>query len=185
MIGGHLGDRVSGLIDGQYDGPVADKLWAHVHGCCACREQVEYEGWIKSRVAGLSGSQRQAPSYLASMLVEPSSSAAPAFAAVAAAPRRPSMAAAVVGAGSVGAAVLGVIALAGPVAPVDRPLDRRGPASSIFRSPETNPVYGPTVTPSEGATAFGGAVPVAGRSVSTPASPRSAQPSADPSLPRR
>lgn len=185
MIGGHLGNRVSGLIDGQYDGEVADKLWAHVHGCSTCREQVEYEGWIKSRVAGLSGCQRQAPSYLTSLLTEPSASEAPAFAPAAAPSRRPSMTAAVVGAGSVGAAVLGVIALAGPMAPADRPLDRRGPASSIFRSPETNPVYGPTAVPSQQPSAIGGAVPVAGRTVSTPTSPRSARPSADPSLPRR
>lgn len=185
MIGGHLGDRVSGLIDGQYEGDVADKLWAHVHGCGTCRDQVEYEGWIKSQVAGLSGNGRQAPSYLASLLTEPSATSAPVFAVAAAPARRSSMAAAVVGAGSVGAAVLGVIALAGPVAPAERPMDRRGPASSVFRTPESTTVNGPSATPTEVPEPFRGAKPVARRTVSTPTDPRSAAPSADSSLPRR
>ncbi|MFS3129037.1 hypothetical protein ACLM5J_11595 [Nocardioides sp. Bht2] len=185
MIGGHLGDRVSGLIDGRYDGEAADKLWAHVHGCGVCRDQVEYEGWIKSQIAGLSGSQRQAPSYLASLLTEPSAATEPAFAVATAPARRSSMTAAMVGAGSVGAAVLGVIALAGPIAPADRPMDRRGPASSVFRSPESTGVNGPNATPSEVPGPFGGAKPVARRTVSTPTEPRSAAPTADASLPRR
>lgn len=56
MIGGwgaHLGDRASALLDGQLSPEDSERAWAHVHGCHACRDQVEREGWLKRRLAGL------------------------------------------------------------------------------------------------------------------------------------
>lgn len=57
MIGGwgngHLGDRTSALLDGQLSPEETERAWAHVHGCHLCRDAVEREGWLKSRLAGL------------------------------------------------------------------------------------------------------------------------------------
>lgn len=52
--GGHLGDRTSALLDGQLSPEETERAWAHVHGCHACRDRVEREGWLKRRLAGLS-----------------------------------------------------------------------------------------------------------------------------------
>ncbi len=135
MIGpvvGHVGTKVSALVDGQLPPDVADRLWAHVHCCPLCRDQVEREGWVKTRVAELSTRRRPTPDYLTSLL-----SLDPADLAVAdehpqrehAATRRRTAVAAVVGAGSVGAAVLGVLAVAGPAA--TPPMDRRAPVADF------------------------------------------------------
>lgn len=134
MIGpvvGHVGTKVSALVDGQLPPDVADRLWTHVHCCPLCRDQVEREGWVKTRVAELSMHRRPAPDYLTSLLsLEPADLAAadkspqPQHAAT----RRRTTVAAVVGAGSVGAAVLGVLAVAGPAA---TPVDRRAPVADF------------------------------------------------------
>jgi len=52
--GGHLGDRTSALLDGQLSEEETERAWAHVHSCHVCRDSVEREGWLKSRLAGLS-----------------------------------------------------------------------------------------------------------------------------------
>ncbi|WP_228943575.1 zf-HC2 domain-containing protein [Nocardioides sp. Leaf374] len=52
---GHLGPRVSALLDGQLSGEEEERAWAHVHSCHSCRDLVEREGWIKTRLSGLSG----------------------------------------------------------------------------------------------------------------------------------
>ena len=51
---GHLGDRVSALLDGQLPPTEEERAWAHVHSCHLCRDLVEREGWVKTRLAGLS-----------------------------------------------------------------------------------------------------------------------------------
>ena len=51
---GHLGSRVSALLDGQLPPDETERAWAHVHTCHFCRDQVEREGWVKTRLAGLS-----------------------------------------------------------------------------------------------------------------------------------
>lgn len=129
---GHVGAKVSALIDGQLPPAEAERLWNHVHGCPLCRDHVEREGWVKTRLAGL-GVERQpaAPNYLHSVLCrthdfdvdDPSHEVAPLPA------RRRGVAVAVVGAGSVGAAMLGVLALAVPAQ--TPPADRRGPTTSF------------------------------------------------------
>ena len=50
---GHVGARVSALIDGQLSPAEAERLWAHVHQCGLCRARVEREGWVKTQLAGL------------------------------------------------------------------------------------------------------------------------------------
>ena len=52
---GHLGTRVSALLDGQLTPAEAERAWEHVHACHACRDLVEREGWVKTQLAALSG----------------------------------------------------------------------------------------------------------------------------------
>ena len=54
MIGpviGHLGPRVSALLDGQLSPADEERAWEHVHSCHLCRDAVEREGWVKTRLA--------------------------------------------------------------------------------------------------------------------------------------
>jgi hypothetical protein len=53
--GGHLGVAVSALLDGQLDRSSAERAWAHVHTCDSCRRQVQREGWVKTRLATMTG----------------------------------------------------------------------------------------------------------------------------------
>lgn len=136
----HLGARVSALLDGQLSPEEADRAWAHVHGCHACRDLVEREGWIKTRLSGLSQtSATGAPADLKGMLkgrladlgaddgdastFEPAfdGSAGDFYLALAAGERsrRTSLALAAIGGGAVGAAVMGVLTLG--AAPADAP----------------------------------------------------------------
>ena len=127
--GGHLGPRVSALLDGQLSAEESERAWAHVHGCHACRDQVEREGWVKTRLAGLafesaSASDRLKGSLLGAMPAAPGE----AFLTADRDHRRRQIGLVAIGGGAVGAAVMGVLALG--FAPGDGPtIDRRGPAS--------------------------------------------------------
>ena len=133
MIGGHLGNRVSDLLDGQLERDEEDRAWQHVHACHYCRDLVEREGWIKTRLAGLSFDTACAPSSLKGSLLSSLSSGLPPGDIYLASepdprPRRVSLVA--LGGGAAGAAVMGVLALG--AAPADAPtVDRRPPTTSI------------------------------------------------------
>jgi hypothetical protein len=49
----HLGRRVSDLLDGQLSAAETEAAWAHVHTCHLCRDEVEREGWVKTRLSTL------------------------------------------------------------------------------------------------------------------------------------
>ena len=69
-LGGHLGDRVSALLDGQLAAEDEERAWDHVHLCHLCRDLVEREGWVKTRLAGLTwGSPAEVPSHLRGSLM--------------------------------------------------------------------------------------------------------------------
>ena len=135
---GHVGARVSALIDGQLSPAESERLWAHVHHCSLCRAQVEREGWVKTQLAGLALScpQPPAPHELKGALSGVAHWDAPAPAvSMPSAERRRMMTFAAIGAGSIGAAMVGVIALS---VPAETPgVDRRGPASNITQSSES------------------------------------------------
>lgn len=60
----HLGTRVSALLDGHLPAAEAERCWDHVHACHACRDLVEQEGWVKTRLAQLSlGDPAHGPSH--------------------------------------------------------------------------------------------------------------------------
>ena len=134
---GHLGSRVSALLDGQLSPEESERAWAHVHACHQCRDLVEHEGWVKTRLAGLSFDDASAPDHLKGSLRggphwvprgdgchHPTHGRS----------RRTGLVA--LGGGAVGAAVMGVLALG--VAPGDAPAnDRRAPVTNLVRPSET------------------------------------------------
>jgi anti-sigma factor RsiW len=135
---GHLGDRVSALLDGQLSPTEEERAWAHVHACHECRDVVEREGWVKTRLAGLSFETSAAPSSLkGSLLSSLSAGPHPGDAYLLAEPPHPRprrVALVALGGGAAGAAVMGVLALG--AAPADAPtLDRRAPTTTVSTPP--------------------------------------------------
>lgn len=133
-VSGHLGTRVSALLDGQLPVEDEERAWEHVHACHQCRDLVEREGWVKTRLAGLSfGASADVPGHLRGSLLDASLALTPGEAYLVAGDpetraRRTGLVA--IGSGAVGAAVVGVLALG--AAPADLPnLDRRAPTTSV------------------------------------------------------
>lgn len=149
MISGHLGTKVSALLDGQLSAADEERAWEHVHSCHHCRDLVEREGWVKTRLAGLSLAGTPASERLKHVLVGAQAGMTPgdALLAMHAKPRRGSLV--VIGGGAAGAAVVGVLALG--AAPANAPaIDRRGPVTNLpgpsLVTPSPTPTVGPTVT---------------------------------------
>lgn len=132
----HLGNRVSALLDGRLSPDVEERLWAHVHTCHPCRDLVEREGWVKTRLAAWSlGGSRETgpvPEALKSSLLDPAvTSTAPWLEECPARGRGLLLAGGGV-AGAVGVTMVGVLALG--AAPADAPsVDRRGPVTELTR----------------------------------------------------
>jgi len=136
---GHLGSRVSALLDGQMDPEESERAWAHVHACHACRDLVEREGWVKTRLAGMSWGETSTPDHLkGSLLGSPSASMSMSRQLALAGPQFPTyggrlrrnIGLVAMGGGAVGAAFVGVLALG--AAPADTPtIDRPTPPSMI------------------------------------------------------
>jgi hypothetical protein len=130
---GHLGTRVSALLDGQMSAADEERAWEHVHSCHQCRDAVEREGWVKTRLATMQYAGSSAPSSLKGSLLVRGLVADwdlpehPALAGVA--ERRRHLGLSGISSGALGAAVMGVLALgASPanapgavVTPVDDP----------------------------------------------------------------
>jgi anti-sigma factor RsiW len=169
----HLGSRVSALLDGRLPPEEEERLWAHVHTCHPCRDLVEREGWVKTRLAGLSLDPGAVPAGLKDSLMCPEPSLHPAaFPAV----RHRHRGLALIGGGAAGAAVVGVLALGAASTPqVERrapTVDLNRPVTSSSVDPQARPVRhshrtAPTRTP-----ASRGAVGTAGRTSGEPRSVR-------------
>ena len=144
-LGGHLGAGVSALLDGQLTAEDEERAWAHVHACHLCRDLVEREGWVKTRLAGLTwGSPAEVPGHLrGSLRGAPDLTPGDAFLVGAGRDNRARRAGLVaIGSGAAGAAVMGVLALGN--APADLPSpDRRGPSTSV-NSPSAPATVGPS-----------------------------------------
>jgi hypothetical protein len=129
---GHLGSRVSALLDGQMSRADEERAWEHVHTCHQCRDAVEREGWVKTRLATMQLAGASAPSHLkGSLLVRgivdwPDLPDHPAFADG----RRRHLGLSGIGSGAVGAAVMGVLALG--ASPANAPGAVVRPASESF-----------------------------------------------------
>jgi hypothetical protein len=113
---GHLGARVSALLDGQLSPADEERAWDHVHSCHQCRDAVEREGWVKTRLATMQLAGACAPSHLKGALLVrgivdwPDLPDHPALAGAGVARRR-HLGMTGIGGGAVGAAVMGVLAL--------------------------------------------------------------------------
>jgi hypothetical protein len=139
----HLGSRVSALLDGRLPAAEEERAWAHVHECHPCRDLVEREGWIKTRLAGLSFADRsecEAPDRLKNSLLAASGCGTamtpPQFptSGTSFLARHRSLVA--IGGGAAGAAVVGVLALG--AAGTTPQLDRRAPVSDLTRPTQTS-----------------------------------------------
>jgi hypothetical protein len=141
-LGGHLGDRVSALLDGQLAPEDEERAWDHVHLCHVCRDLVEREGWVKTRLAGLTwGSPAEVPSHLRGSLIgAPDLTPGEAY-LVEAGPRGRRVGLVALGSGAAGAAVMGVLVLGGAPADLPNP-DRRAPSTSV-NSPTAPVTVGP------------------------------------------
>ena len=157
----HLGRRVSDLLDGHLSAADTEAAWAHVHTCHVCRDDVEREGWVKTRLSSLSFDQGGdgAPDHLkgtllgmppgdcylgaggrAGVLGQPYAAGYPQHDVANRSRPRRMVGMAAIGGGAVGAAVMGVLALG--TAPADAPtLDRRQqqPASQVTTPAPTPP----------------------------------------------
>ena len=124
---GHIGSTASALIDGQLSPAEEERAWKHVLGCPGCRRLVERESWVKQRVAGLAAPHGFAPPpTLIGSLYD-----VDAWATVDEIERRSTRrrtATALVGAGSVGLAVLAVMAVTSPPAGLGETPGNRAPA---------------------------------------------------------
>ncbi|SFB77174.1 hypothetical protein SAMN04487968_101437 [Nocardioides terrae] len=130
LLGGHLGNRTSALLDGQLPVDEAERAWAHVHECHVCRDRVEREGWIKRRLAGLSFDAATSASDGLKGSLLGASELTPGECFLAVDHQRRNLALAAVGGGAVGAAVMGVLALG--AAPASAPTtDRPTPVVSV------------------------------------------------------
>jgi hypothetical protein len=137
----HLGSRVSALLDGRLPAAEEERAWAHVHECNPCRDLVEREGWVKTRLAGLSLADRsecEAPDRLKDSLLAAAGCGAaltpPHFPTAATGVRARHRSLVAIGGGAAGAAVVGVLALGATGTPQ---LERRAPVSDLSRPTQT------------------------------------------------
>ena len=147
---GHLGARVSALLDGQMSPEESERAWAHVHSCHQCRDLVEREGWVKTRLAGLAYGTTAAPDHLKGSLLGGRVTVPPGDAYLALVRHtdgrsRRNAGLVAIGGGAVGAAVMGVLALG--AAPADAPSIDRLPANNLVRPTDPTGTSLPTVGP--------------------------------------
>lgn len=123
-LGGHIGSAVSALVDGQLDPDQAERAWSHVLTCPPCRRLVEREGWVKTQLSTMGGDQ-PSPQLIGSLynLDDVAEDARPAWQGIDAwaavddierqgrGRRRAGIA--LIGAGSVSAAVFGIASISG------------------------------------------------------------------------
>lgn len=140
---GHLGGSVvAALVDGQLDGAEEDRAWDHVLGCPGCRRRVEHERWVKQRLAGLGQPRVAAPDGLVGALYDVDAWASVDELEQRANRRRTTTA--LVGAGSVGIAVMALMTITSPPAGRGEP-SRTVPASIQGGLPRPIGPRGPVV----------------------------------------
>jgi hypothetical protein len=121
-----------------------ERAWDHVHSCHQCHDEVEHEGWVKTRLATMQLAA-SAPSHLKGSLVVsglvgwpdlPELSDPAALAVVSG--RRRHLGLGGIGSGAVGAAVMGVLALG--ASPANAPGAVVRPGSDSFGSTLTHAI---------------------------------------------
>jgi len=152
---GHIGSTASALIDGQLSPAEEERAWNHVLGCAGCRRLVERESWVKQRVAGLAAPPGFAPPpTLLGSLYDVDAWATVDEIELRSTRRR--AATALVGAGSIGVAVLAVVALTSPPAGLGEVPGNGGPAMIDNSATPTGDSAGTGATADVENAAFGG-----------------------------
>ncbi|GAA4380029.1 hypothetical protein GCM10023146_39950 [Nocardioides caricicola] len=138
---GHLGTRTSALLDGQLSPEETERAWEHVHGCHACRDLVEREGWVKTRLAGLTFevAAPSTPDWLKGSLMGACdfAPAGEAYLQPSLDHRRRNVGMVAIGSGAVGAAVMGVLVFG--IAPASTPTIERPAPASINQTEQPRP----------------------------------------------
>lgn len=141
---GHLGPRISALLDGQLSAVEEERAWDHVHSCYQCRDEVEREGWVKTRLSAMQYAGSQAPSHLkgslmvSGLIAQWHESRPEEMFAIADGRSRRHLGLAGIGGGAVGAAVMGVLALG--ASPANAPGSVDGPVGTSYGSSLTSSV---------------------------------------------
>jgi hypothetical protein len=138
---GHLGPRTSALLDGQLSPADEERAWDHVHSCHQCRDAVEREGWVKTRLARMQFQSSAAPSHLKGSLLfgamvacwDDGSTVADGDLAGVAARARRHLGMVGISSGAIGAAVMGVLALG--ASPANAPGVVNRPTGSSLNDP--------------------------------------------------
>jgi hypothetical protein len=141
---GHLGPRISALLDGQLSAAEEERAWQHVHSCFQCRDEIEREGWVKTRLSAMQYAGSQAPSHLkdsllvSGVIAQWHESMPEEMFAIADGRSRRHLGLAGIGGGAVGAAVMGVLALG--ASPANAPGSIDGPVEASYGSSVTGAV---------------------------------------------
>jgi len=133
-LSGHIGSKVSALVDGQLPPSEEERAWSHVLTCPGCRRLVEHEGWTKRQLGTLCGSpvMDPPPQLLGSLYAVDAWSAVD---EIEKRSRRRRTTVVLVGGGAVGAAVLGLVTVAG--GPTSRDVPAR-PSPATIRGEVTH-----------------------------------------------
>lgn len=144
-LSGHIGAKVSALVDGQLSPDEEDRAWSHVLACPGCRRLVEHEGWTKRQLGSLCDTDRAAvpPRLVGSLYgVEDVAEAWSAVELIERRAARRRTAVMLVGGGAVGAAVLGLVAVTGPT--LGRGDVPTRPSPATIRGEQASPTTGST-----------------------------------------
>jgi anti-sigma factor RsiW len=133
-LSGHIGSKVSALVDGQLPPADEERAWSHVLTCPGCRRLVEHDGWTKRQLGTLCGSSVMdpPPQLLGSLYAVDAWSAVD---EIEKRSRRRRTAVVLVGGGAVGACVLGLVTVAG--GPTSRDVPAR-PSPATIRGEVTH-----------------------------------------------
>ncbi len=116
-LSGHIGSRAADLVDGRLPPDVEERAWQHVLSCPGCRKLVEAEGWTKRQLGSL-GSPHPYDGSMPVELVDVLHDLDDFEVWVAQEPRRSDTlrrtSLALASAGSVGAAIFGLVAWTAP-----------------------------------------------------------------------
>ncbi len=142
-LSGHIGSKVSALVDGQLPAAEEERAWSHVLSCPGCRRLVEHEGWTKRQLGALCGPESVAPpppQLLGSLYDVDAWSAVD---AIEKRSRRRRAVVVVVGGGAVGACLLGLVTVA--AGPAGRGEVPTRPSPAMIRGEQTTgPAGSPT-----------------------------------------
>lgn len=141
-LSGHIGSKVSALVDGQLPPSEEERAWSHVLTCPGCRKLVEHEGWTKRQLGSLCGTPTtEPPPQLLGALYDVDAWSA--VDEIEKHSRRRRAAAVLVGGGAVGACVLGLVAVTGAPGSQGNLPTRPSPATIRGELPN-GPVGSPT-----------------------------------------